>query len=172
MGLRRVVENFDGGQSFAVGETRFGEESLGLFGIELQRRHAFIARDAWRHIARSGGLAALEHVAGEFFAVRGEGEGLADALVVEGGAGRVQAVHVHAEVRVDVNETGLFFLILGDLVLGQVARQLDLARAKATFFRAQIVDGVEPDAIQAHLVPVPIVLVAHDFNDLVGPPLG
>ena len=93
------VEVFDAGEAFAVGVTGFSQEGAGFDGVEGEawgRDVGLGAGTGWGE-GPGGDLAELGDFFGDAFAVDGEGEGLADFGVVEGGGVDVEAGEVGAE---------------------------------------------------------------------------
>ena len=107
----------------------------------------------------------------ELLAVDGQGERLADALVVERRPADVAAVKIDSEPGLDVQLFRMLAAVDVDLVLGQLIGGIELAGSKHPLFGRKILDGIKFYFIKFHVGGVPVAGIAGDHDLLLGPPL-
>ena len=168
--LRGVVNEFDGRAALAAGVAGLGEEALGVGEGAGEAGPGSVAGIAGIADGVGGLLVAPGDVANDGFAVDREGEGLADALVVEGRAGRVAAVKIDAEVGVDLERLGVVAAVRVDLGVGQLVGHVHLPGAEHALVGGEVLGRVEMDRVELHRRGVPVVRVADDGDELVGFP--
>ena len=93
---------------------------------------------------------------GDGGAVEGEGEGAADAGVVQRGVPGVEAKEVGVDVIVDPQAGRLVPTVGGDLGEGEAVGHVELSGAKGALLGIDAVGRVEVDGVQADVRPVPV----------------
>ena len=170
MAFGGVVEDFDGGESVAIGVSGLGQEGAGAPDVFLEGSREGVVAGAGRDEVAGGGFAAFEDVSDELVAVDSERKGLSDAFVVEGWFGYVDSVEVDAAVGGDDELVRLFGFVDGDFAGGDGMGELEFARAEEAFFGLVVGYGQVFDAVEADSFCVPEMGVSCDEDVIVGPP--
>ncbi len=161
---------FDGGQTSAVGETGFGEESACGFKIQADGSVGGVATGAGRREGVGGLSAGLENGAGERVAVDGEREGAADFRIIEGRLRGVEAEKHGLQERIEAEFGGILLSPRGDFGNGQGEGDVELAGAEGALFSVGILDGKEGDLLELRGGGFPVVRVFLDEDADVGRP--
>ena len=119
-----------------------------------------------------GHLVAAGDVAHDAGAVDGEGEGAADAGVVERRDVDVETVDVGGEKQLGVEKLGVIAIVDGDFGNRNGVGHVQLAGAEGALLGVLALDGVEENFVQSHGGGIPIGRALHAADVLVGLPLG
>ena len=104
-----AIEVIANGETAAIGEAGFGEEASGFVEIAGEAwGRSVTGTCAWGDEAGGGGFASAGDIFDEIFFIENEAEGFADARIIEGFAGDIEADEIVAEEGGGV-EIGAFF---------------------------------------------------------------
>lgn len=104
-----AIEVIANGETEAIGEAGFGEEASGFVEIAGEAwGRSVTGACAWRDETGGGGFACAGDIFDEIFFIENEAEGFADAGIIEGFAGDIEADEIGAEEGGGM-EIGAFF---------------------------------------------------------------
>ncbi|MEN9635068.1 MAG: hypothetical protein RL077_3472 [Verrucomicrobiota bacterium] len=164
----RIKEDLETGKIASSREAGVSEELAGGRDIGRGAPVGGVASAIWGR-ERDRGEIALHDVAREFFAIEGEGQGVADARVGERPAGAVEAAELGGEKRPLLQERGppRVAAVSADFFDWEIiGGEVELAGAKHGLLRIGVIHGVEAGGLEVHVGAVPVGGGADQFNML------